>query len=83
MNEKNSLAQSPQRRRAELVATRIALRDVVRKTGTHVMELEVGKRWHRLSAQSGHQVRHLRIAQIGSVADGATDSIENSVPVSD
>src|SRR5208283_6214699 len=43
MHEKDSLAQSPERRRAEFVALGNPLTDVVRQVRTHVVQQQIGK----------------------------------------
>ena len=43
MQQENALSESPQRRRAELIAPRSALRHVVSQSRTHVVDLEVGE----------------------------------------
>ena len=42
MQEEDSLAQSPQRSRAELVSARRALADIVGQVRPHVMQQQVG-----------------------------------------
>ena len=60
MQQEDSLSQSPQRSRAELVAACAALGNVVGQPGTHVMELKVRVRVHLDIAQRRNKIRWLR-----------------------
>src|SRR5205807_9851881 len=51
VHQEDSLSKAPQGSRAELVAARSALRDIVRKGRAHVMDLEVGVCLHGCLAQ--------------------------------
>lgn len=55
VQQEDSLPQTPQRGRAELVATRVALRDVIRQSSAHVMDLKIRVRIHRDVAECGHE----------------------------
>src|SRR5581483_505772 len=76
VQEEDPLTQSPQRRGAELIAAGIALRDVVSQTCTHVVNLEVGKRTHRRSAQGASDVGGLSGTDRRRMTDRATDRRE-------
>ena len=52
VKEKQTLPQSPERCRAELLATGCALRDSIGQVRTHVMHSQVGEEICRLVAQS-------------------------------
>ena len=41
VQEKYSLSEAPERRGSKLIAARTALRDIVRKTRSHVVNLEI------------------------------------------
>lgn len=43
VQEENTLAEAPERRRAELIGAGCALRNTIRKIRTHVMDEQVGK----------------------------------------
>src|SRR5580704_7104389 len=73
VQEEDPLSQSPQGRRAELVAARAALRHVVRQARAHVMNLDIRVRRHRSIAQCRNHVRDLRRARRRVVASGAAD----------
>ena len=52
MQEENALPEAPQRRGAELVSSRPALRNVVRQPGAHVMYFNVAEQIGRGVAQT-------------------------------
>ena len=66
MQEERALAQSPQRGRAEFIARRQALDDVIRQSRTHVVQGDVREQPHVLVAQR----RDGRVRRCGAVACG-------------
>src|SRR5579859_1847751 len=81
VQEEHTLSQSPQRRRPELVSTRVALRDVVGQHRAHVVELQIGKRVHRSVGQISRRARCLRVALRRIVAGRAADGTEQRTTV--
>ncbi len=65
VEEEYPLTYAPQRRRAELIRARSALRDVVGKTGAHVMHEQVGIESRVLLAQSRRQRGASRLERRG------------------
>lgn len=47
VQQKDALSQAPQRRRAELISARAALRNVIGKPSSHVMDFNIRVRGHR------------------------------------
>src|ERR1700733_16060210 len=74
--EEYSLSHSPKWGCAELVATRAALRHVVRQTCSHVVDFNVGERANWCLGQRGGDVRSLSGVDRWSMAGGASDGRE-------
>ena len=72
MQEEDSLSDTPQRRRAELIETRTALIDKVREPEAHVMERDIRERAEVGVSHPGE--RRIRGVQGSGVAQDAADS---------
>src|SRR5579859_1133913 len=76
VQQEDSLSQPPQGSCAELVAARVALRNVVCQAGTHVMEFDIRKGVYLCVTQGWHEAGHLGGADRGIVAGRAPNRVK-------
>src|ERR1700687_1965165 len=83
MQEKNSLAESPQRRGWKLIPARTALRNIVRQPSAHVMDLKIRKSTYRRITQRGGDIGWLGGADRRGVASRTADRLEQCKAIRD